>query len=88
MSPPLDASAFLDLRRTKCPLNFVKARLAMEKLPQEGMLTLWLAHESQSALNVPQSLTQEGYVLREAPYAHPEDPSILIAHIQHASKHE
>ena len=55
----------LDLRTTKCPLNFVKARLAVEKLADGDTLTLWLASDSESAVNVPQSLQQEGHTVLE-----------------------
>jgi TusA-related sulfurtransferase len=51
----------LDLRRTKCPLNFVKAKLAAERLAPGDVLELWLAADSDSSLNVPTSLQQEGY---------------------------
>lgn len=55
----------LDLRRTKCPLNFVKARLALEKLPVGTLLEIWVAADSDSALNVPNSLQQEGHTVLE-----------------------
>jgi TusA-related sulfurtransferase len=32
--------AHLDLRGTPCPLNYVRARLAIEKLPERGHLLL------------------------------------------------
>jgi len=60
----------LDLRRTKCPLNFVKAKLAAEKLEPHQRLEVWLAPDSDSTFNVPNSLRQEGFLvevtLREA----------------------
>jgi TusA-related sulfurtransferase len=51
----------LDLRTTKCPLNFVKARLAAEKLQPGEVLEIWVASDGESALNIPNSLRQEGY---------------------------
>lgn len=51
----------LDLRTTKCPLNFVKAKLALEKLPVGGVLEVWILADSQSAINIPQSIQQEGH---------------------------
>jgi len=51
----------LDLRTTKCPLNFVKAKLALEKLPVGGVLEVWILADSQSALNIPHSIQQEGH---------------------------
>jgi TusA-related sulfurtransferase len=53
----------LDLRKTKCPLNFVKARLALEKLGSGEVLELWILPDSPSAINLPQSLQQEGHVI-------------------------
>jgi TusA-related sulfurtransferase len=51
----------LDLRTTKCPLNFVKTRLALEKLGVGDILEVWILIESQSALNIPKSIEQEGH---------------------------
>ncbi len=51
----------LDLRGTKCPLNFVKTRLALEKLPAGAVLEVWILDESESALNIPKSIAQEGH---------------------------
>ena len=57
------ATAPLDLRTTKCPLNFVKARLALEKLPVGDILEVWILADSQSALNIPKSIQQEGHLI-------------------------
>ena len=57
----------LDLTTTKCPLNFVKAKLAAEKLAEGEVLVILLASEGESALNVPQSLRQEGFTVAEEP---------------------
>ena len=58
----------LDLRTAKCPLNFVKARLALEKIPLGEILEVWILAESESSLNIPKSIAQEGHevVLVEA----------------------
>jgi sulfite reductase (ferredoxin) len=50
----------LDLRKTKCPLNFVKAKLALEKIAVGDLLELWILPHAESALNLPESFTQEG----------------------------
>lgn len=56
----------LDLRTTKCPLNFVKTRLALEKLTMGEVLEVWILADSQSSLNIPNSIRQEGHaILRE-----------------------
>lgn len=50
----------LDLRHVKCPLNFVKTKLALEKQAIGEVLEVWLANDSESAINVPNSIRQEG----------------------------
>ncbi|MGE0199629.1 MAG: sulfurtransferase TusA family protein [Candidatus Melainabacteria bacterium] len=51
----------LDLRTTKCPLNFVKTKLALEKLAPGDVLEIWIATDGESAINIPNSLRQEGH---------------------------
>jgi TusA-related sulfurtransferase len=51
----------LDLRTAKCPLNFVKTKLALEKLMPGDILEVWILADSQSAINIPQSIRQEGH---------------------------
>ena len=51
----------LDLRTTKCPLNFVKTKLALEKLSIGEVLEIWILTDSQSGINIPQSIAQEGH---------------------------
>lgn len=64
----------LDVRRTKCPLNFVKTRLALEKLPIGSILEVWIDAASESVMNIPKSITQEGHdVLQQEGLA--DDPS-------------
>lgn len=63
MSEPVQT---LDLRNAKCPLNFVKTRLALEKLPAGAVLEVWILDESESALNIPKSITQEGHEVLSA----------------------
>lgn len=53
----------LDLRTTKCPLNFVKTKLALEKLSTGDILEIWILAESQSTLNIPKSIAQEGHTV-------------------------
>lgn len=52
----------LDLRGVKCPLNFVKAKLALEKLPHGSELKIVL-DLGEAAETVPKSLLSEGYTL-------------------------
>ena len=51
----------INLRGIKCPLNFVKTKLALEKLPVGAILEVWIDADSESAINVPSSLSQEGH---------------------------
>lgn len=53
----------LDLRTTKCPLNFVKTKLALEKLALDDILEIWILEDSQSSLNIPKSVEQEGHTI-------------------------
>lgn len=53
----------LDLRTAKCPLNFVKTKLALEKLAAGDILEVWILAGSDSSLNIPQSIRQEGHTV-------------------------
>ncbi|XVJ50764.1 MAG: sulfurtransferase TusA family protein [Vampirovibrio sp.] len=55
MKPPLD------LRQSKCPLNFVKAKLALEKIKVGESLDVWILPHVESALNLPESFRQAGH---------------------------
>ncbi len=67
MSPDAPVET-LDFRTTKCPLNFVKTRLAFEKLPMKSILEVWISAESESVMNIPNSIRAEGHdVLKQEP---------------------
>lgn len=75
MNPPQDsnnrpvsfeATRFIDIRQTKCPLNFVKVKLALEKLSHGQILEVLLVADSESGINVPKSLQQEGYQILDS----------------------
>ena len=51
----------LDLRTTKCPLNFVQTKLALEKLAAGDILEVWILTDGESAINIPNSIRQEGH---------------------------
>lgn len=53
----------LDLRTTKCPLNFVQTCLALEKLSVGDILKVIILSDGQSAINIPKSITQEGHTV-------------------------
>ncbi len=57
--PTPDAS--LDIRGVACPINFVKTKLALEKLAPGQVLELFLSGDA--AENVPQSVVEEGHTV-------------------------
>jgi tRNA 2-thiouridine synthesizing protein A len=60
--------AILDFRTTKCPLNFVKTRLALEKIPMNSLLEVWISAASESVMNIPKSIQAEGHrVVKQEP---------------------
>ncbi|MCX5921174.1 MAG: sulfurtransferase TusA family protein [Candidatus Melainabacteria bacterium] len=75
------ASISLDLRKTKCPLNFVKAKLALEKLAISEVLEVLLLTTGDSALNVPNSFRQEGQSVAVLP-ADVDDETLQVLHIK------
>ena len=78
---PPKSDAYIDCRQTKCPLNFVKTRLALEKLPINGILEVWIDQDAQSAINIPNSIQAEGHcVLAQLPHA--SEPETLCLWIQ------
>ncbi len=59
-TPDVPERLTLDLRGTPCPLNFVRAKLRLEKLPPGQWLDLWL-DAGEPIEQVPSSLAAEGY---------------------------
>ena len=56
------ADAFLDLRGTPCPINFVRTKLRLEQMPSNALLEVWL-DAGEPIEQVPDSLKMEGYQL-------------------------
>jgi TusA-related sulfurtransferase len=52
----------LDLRGTPCPINFVKTKLRLEKLPPATTLEVWL-DAGEPIEQVPDSLKMEGFII-------------------------
>ncbi len=50
----------LDLRGTPCPLNFVRTKLRLEKMPPGSLLEVWL-DPGEPIEQVPDSLRIAGY---------------------------
>lgn len=69
-SQPLPARA-LDLRRTPCPLNLIRARLTLEALGPGDWLQLDL-DPGEPEISVVEGLRQAGHAVQ--PVAHPEAP--------------
>ena len=56
----------LDLRGTPCPLNFIRTRLALEKLPPGADLEVWL-DAGEPEWMVSQGLEAEGHSVAPLP---------------------
>jgi TusA-related sulfurtransferase len=56
------ADAYLDLRGTPCPINFVRTKLRLEQMSPGSLLEVWL-DPGEPIEQVPNSLTMEGYQL-------------------------
>jgi TusA-related sulfurtransferase len=54
----------LDLRGTPCPLNFVRTKLRLEKMPAGSLLEVWL-DPGEPMEQVPDSLQMEGYPIEK-----------------------
>lgn len=53
----------LDLRGTPCPLNFIRSKLQLEKMPPGQLLEIWL-DGGEPVEQVPNSLKMEGYEIQ------------------------
>ncbi len=56
--------AQLDLRGTPCPINFVRTKIRLEKMPAGGLLEVWL-DPGEPIEQVPDSLTMAGYQVEQ-----------------------
>jgi TusA-related sulfurtransferase len=54
----------LDLRGTPCPINFVRTKLQLQQMPAAALLEVWL-DPGEPILQVPHSLTMEGYTIEQ-----------------------
>nr|WP_138497853.1 sulfurtransferase TusA family protein [Nostoc sp. PA-18-2419] len=52
--------AQLDLRGTPCPINYVRTKVRLEKMPLGSLLEVWL-DPGEPIEQVPDSLTMAGY---------------------------
>ncbi|MEM7758140.1 MAG: sulfurtransferase TusA family protein [Cyanobacteria bacterium P01_A01_bin.40] len=70
------ADAYLDLRGTPCPVNFVRTKLRLEQMPPGSILEVWL-DPGEPIEQVPDSLKMEGYQL-QALNEHQDFFSLLV----------
>jgi TusA-related sulfurtransferase len=61
---PATPDATIDLRGTPCPLNFVRTKLKLEKMPPGQLLEVWL-DPGEPIEQVPDSLTMAGYTITQ-----------------------
>lgn len=62
----------LDLRGTPCPLNFVRTKLKLQRMPAGNLLEVWL-DAGEPVDQVPDSLRSEGFLverLKASPEGH------------------
>jgi TusA-related sulfurtransferase len=59
----LSADVTLDLRGTRCPLNYVKTRLQLERMEVGQRLEVWL-DPGEPEEQVPRSLRMDGHDVR------------------------
>lgn len=58
----------LDLRGTPCPLNYVKTRIQLDRMPAGAVLEVWLDH-GEPEHQVPRSLRMDGHGVEVLPAA-------------------
>jgi TusA-related sulfurtransferase len=63
-APLSQPDAHLDLRGTPCPINFVRTKLTLEKMPSKALLEVWL-DPGEPIEQVPDSLRMEGYQIEQ-----------------------
>jgi TusA-related sulfurtransferase len=73
--PPQDVKLVLDQRGIPCPLNYVRAKLRLERMAPGEVLELWL-DAGEPLEQVPKSLTMAGHYI-EGQQAAPEGYYIL-----------
>ena len=69
---------YIDITEYKCPITFVKTKIALEKLDSGEKLTVHLK-KGEALNNMPESLTQLGYVIEQTTYLGEDIYSIIIS---------
>ncbi|MGF1458647.1 MAG: sulfurtransferase TusA family protein [Leptolyngbyaceae cyanobacterium] len=62
--PSVTPDQVLDLRGTPCPINFVKTKLQLQRMPRGALLEVWL-DSGEPIAQVPDSLKMEGYIIEQ-----------------------
>ncbi len=70
----------LDLTKDKCPITFVKTKIALEKLKKQEKLTIRI-NEGEGLDNMPESLKEIGYKIIENKKLKKNIVEITINHI-------
>ena len=71
---------FLDLTKDKCPITFVKTKIALEKLKKEEKLAVRI-NEGEDLDNMPESLKEIGYKIIGKRKLKKNVAEIIIKHI-------
>ena len=71
---------FLDLTKYKCPITFVKAKIALEKLRKNESLVIKI-NEGEDLNNMPESLKEIGFKIINKKKLQKNIAEIIIKHI-------
>jgi TusA-related sulfurtransferase len=71
---------FLDLTKYKCPITFVKAKIALEKLRKHESLVIKI-NEGEDLNNMPESLKEIGFKIIKKKKLQKNIAEIIIKHI-------
>ena len=71
---------FLDLTKYKCPITFVKAKIALEKLKNKDALVIKI-NEGEDLNNMPDSLKEIGFKIIKKKRLEKNIAEITIMHI-------
>ena len=71
---------FLDLTKYKCPITFVKAKIALEKLRKHESLIIKI-NEGEDLDNMPDSLKEIGFKIIKKKKLQKNIAEIIIKHI-------
>ena len=70
----------LDLTKDKCPITFVKTKIALEKLKKEEKLTVRI-NQGEDLDSMPESLQEIGYKIIQKRKLNKSVAEIIIKHI-------